>query len=352
MPEPFVTAVEDDEIVFRLADPAAPSVSLWSDLNLVDKQLAKVEGGWELRIPHPPVDRIEYLFDVAGQLTVDLGNPRVVPGAFGDHSWLPLPAYVEPAWLTREHAPGDLVSATLETTPVGAVDLQVWSPSGLAAGTPAPLLLSHDGPEMAAYGGLVDYVAAMVADGTLPPLRLALLAPGARNERYAANSAYAKTLTEHVVPHLVECCPTDRPIVLMGQSLGGLAALHAAWTTPGVFGGIFCQSGSFFTPKLDPQESGFRYFKEITGFVATVLAAESPAPGAPVTGIVCGTAEENHDNNRLLADHLARIGADVSWGEVHDGHTWTCWRDLLDPHLTDLLTKVWRLGPATPAAGM
>ena len=27
----------------------------------------------------------------------------------------------------------------------------------------------------------------------------------------------------------------------------------------------------------------------------------------------------------------------VSWGEVRQGHTWTCWRDSLDPHLGDLL---------------
>jgi enterochelin esterase family protein len=31
----------------------------------------------------------------------------------------------------------------------------------------------------------------------------------------------------------------------------------------------------------------------------------------------------------------------VSWGETRQGHTWTCWRDTLDPHLTDLLTSVW-----------
>ena len=28
---------------------------------------------------------------------------------------------------------------------------------------------------------------------------------------------------------------------------------------------------------------------------------------------------------------------------MRDGHTWTCWRDSLDPHLTDLLVRVWAL---------
>ena len=55
--------------------------------------------------------------------------------------------------------------------------------------------------------------------------------------------------------------------------------------------------------------------------------------------IVCGTAEENLANNRALTVRLRAFGADVAWGEVADGHTWTTWRDLLDPHLADLLHR-------------
>jgi enterochelin esterase family protein len=202
------------------------------------------------------------------------------------------------------------------------------------------MLISHDGPEMDAYGGLTRYVGAGIAAGRLPRLRVALLSPGSRNEHYAANPAYATTLVDHVVPHLAATWPSPVAPVLMGQSLGALAALHAAWTSPGVFSGLFLQSGSFFTPELDPQEAGFEYWAEVTSFVATVLAAQSAAPGVPSIAMGCGSAEENLANNRLLADHLRRTGASVTWAEVRDGHTWTCWRDLLDPALTDLIRKV------------
>ena len=57
--------------------------------------------------------------------------------------------------------------------------------------------------------------------------------------------------------------------------------------------------------------------------------------------MTCGSAEENHANNRLLREHLARTGVQVTWAEARQGHTWTCWRDLLDPALTGLLRKVW-----------
>ena len=127
----------------------------------------------------------------------------------------------------------------------------------------------------------------------------------------------------------------------MGESLGALAALHAAWTSPGALAGIFLQSGSYFTADLDPQESGFEFWPAVTGFVASLRAAEQAAPDAPVTTLTCGTAEENHANNLAMRDTLARVGVETSWGEVRDGHTWTCWRDTLDPYLTDLLVRVW-----------
>ena len=347
MPGPLVTTLGERAIAFRLADPAraATSVRLWCDLELGDTTFDLVDGGWAMDLPvggpdDVAIDRIEYLFDVDGELGLDPGNPLWVPGAFGDHSWLPLVGYAAPAWLDVDPVAGERVAARVEDTPVGTVDLEVWAPLDAAAGEDLPLLISHDGPEMDAYGDLTRYVGAAIAAGRLPRLRVALLTPGARNQRYAANPAYAATLVDHVVPFLAKTWPSPVAPVLMGQSLGALAALHAAWTSPGIFSGLFLQSGSFFTAELDPQESEFEYWSEVTGFVATVLAAQVAAPGAPAIAIGCGRAEENFANNRLLADHLGRTGADVTWTEVRDGHTWTCWRDLLDPALTDLIRKV------------
>ncbi|MGI8644968.1 MAG: alpha/beta hydrolase [Nocardioides sp.] len=348
MPSPLVTSVGNRALSFRLADPDAAheAVSLWCDLELGDTRFGPVPGGWARDLPvggaaGPAIDRIEYLFDVDGTLGLDPGNPLVVPGAFGDHSWLPLEGYAAPAWLDIEPVAGERAPATLEDTPVGTVDLEVWAPADATVGESLPLLISHDGLEMDEYGALTRFVGAGIAAGRLPRMRVALLVPGARNERYAANPAYAATLVDHVVPLLAESCPSPVAPVLMGQSLGAVAALHAAWTSPGVFSGLFLESGSFFTPELDPQEAEFEHWSEVTGFVDTVLAAEQAAPCVPAIAIGCGSAEENLANNRLLADGLSRIGADVTWSEVRDGHTWTCWRDLLDPGLTDLLGKVW-----------
>ena len=293
--------------------------------------MAAVDGGWELRLPMPDLDCLEYLFDVDGRLAPDPGNPDQVDGAFGPHSWLAMPGYQPPAWLAEESRPG-----RRQPLSAGEIDIEVWEPAG-HEDAPLPLLLVHDGAEMDEYGGVVRYAA------TRPPMRVGLLSPGeSRDERYAANPAYAAALVDEVVPAITGTFETVNKPVLLGQSLGALAALHAAWTAPDAFAGLMLQSGSFFTPVLDPQESDYAYFAQVTGFVATVMAARQAAPRPPEVAMTCGTAEENLANNLALRDHLRSVGMNVVWGEVRQGHTWTCWRDSLHPHLAGLLKKVWR----------
>src|SRR3954452_15949652 len=192
---------------------------------------------------------------------------------------------------------------------------------------------------MDALGGWPRFVSALIATGRLPSTRVGLLAPGSRDERYAANPKYADALSEHVLPTLKESAPSGEPPVLMGQSLGAVAALHAEWTHPGTFAGLLLQSGSFFTPELDPQEAGYAHWKPVTGFVAEVLQAKK-APSTPAVAVCFATAEENAANNRQIAAKLAGLGCPVTLGEVRDAHPFTCWRGLLDPNLTDLLRSI------------
>lgn len=354
-----VSQVTKDAVVFRVPDPehALTAVSLWSDVELPDLGVpfGRVDGGWQLRIPLPRLARIEYLFELRGTgsgttRVLDPTNPLRVGGAFGDHSWLPMPGYRAPDWLLAPEYPEIRVAHPVPETPVGEIWAEVWCPADSWPGEPLPVLACHDGPEMDRFGQLTRFVGASIGTGRLPRMRVALLAPGPRNERYAANPAYAAALADHLMPSLLAAFPSTHPPVLMGQSLGALAALHAEWTHPGTFGGLFLQSGSFFTADLDPQESGFGGFAAVTDFTAQLAAgtggsSTSPAslsPTRPSVTIVCGTAEENLANNRRTAALLAEQGVDVAWGEVADGHYWTTWRDLLDPHLTELLRKVWR----------
>jgi enterochelin esterase-like enzyme len=341
VPEELATTVDGEEVVVRYADPEhrAERVGVWSYVTLGDTSMTRVDGGWEVRLA-PPVDRFEYLLDVDGDLSPDPANPLVVSGPFGDHSWLTLPGYREPVWLALEPIASTREPVRISRTSAGRLDAEIWSPADADSSEPLPLLVSHAGPEMDVHGGLTTYVGAMIGAGRLPRMRVALVAPGPRNKRYAANPRYARAFARRLLPALSEAVQVAGRPVLMGQSLGALAALHAAWTNPGMLAGLFLQSGSYFTPELDGQESGFEFWPAVTGFVASVLAARQAAPDAPVTTLVCGTVEENYANNLVMRDHLAAVGIETHWGEVRDGHTWTCWRDSLDPYLTELLLRV------------
>ncbi len=347
--DPWQSRVDGAELVFRLADPdrSLKAVRLWQDFGVPGDLLdfLPVDGGWELRLARPSTQRVEYRFEVTDgegtSETLDPTNPLVVGSAFGDRSWLALPGYAPPGWTATEPAAATLTELAVADTPVGTVDVTIWSPADADPSEPLPLLLCHDGPEFATLGGLTHYAGAMVATGALPRFRVALLRPTDRNPWYAANPDYAAALVDHVLPRVRYTVASAVPTVLMGASLGALAALHAEWTRPGTFAGLFLQSGSFFQHATDPQESDFAFFGPVTDFVGTVLGAQSPS-SLPGVAMTCGATEENVHNNRVMAARLSGLGIDVELVEAPDVHSFTSWRDVLDPHLTRLLAGLWR----------
>jgi enterochelin esterase-like enzyme len=339
--------VDADGATFSLCDPTGRicGVRLEQEVGLrTGLDFTRRGGAWTLRLPRPPVDRMEYLFEISDHrgkhaTITDPGNPLRAGGAFGDKSVVQFPGYREPYWLTMPGVPErtqplSVKTRARRTTMTGVL----WSPEDLAADEPAPLLVVHDGPEYATLAGLTAYLGAMIAAGTMPALRAALLSPGDRNSFYSANRGYANALCQEVVPVLDELAPTTARIGL-GASLGALAMLHAHRSFPETFSGLVLQSGSFFSPELDPQESGFSGFKPVTGFVAEIEQATSDSRPIPVV-ITCGAPEENLANNKQMVAALTGLGYPVDFHEVRDAHNYTAWRDALHPAATDLFTAV------------
>jgi enterochelin esterase-like enzyme len=305
---------------------------------------------WELRLPRPVgVDRLEYLLELvrtdgATELVLDPANPLVAPGPFGDKSVLELPGYEGPVWVEEESEPGSLKPFAFPSRLLRAeVHGLVWSSANATAGEPLPLLVVHDGPEYADFSQLTEMLDSAVAQLELPPLRAALLQPVDRNETYSAAKRYADVLAVEIVPELSRLAPAPsraRMRVGMGASLGALAMLHAHRVHPQLFGALFLQSGSFFRRELDGYERGFPRFERIARFVGGVRRAGTAEFPIPVT-MTCGLGEENLGNNRAMRDQLARQGYPVELVEHRDAHNWVSWRDVLDPHLTLLLERLW-----------
>jgi enterochelin esterase-like enzyme len=130
---------------------------------------------------------------------------------------------------------------------------------------------------------------------------------------------------------------THRPVGL-GASLGALAFLHALWSRSVLLGGLFLQSGSFFRRRFDAHESAYGRFARITRFVGTVVGGRGGAAPVPTT-ITCGAAEENLDNNRVMAAALQEHGFPARLVEHPDAHNWVAWRDALHPHFAELVLR-------------
>jgi enterochelin esterase-like enzyme len=334
-------------VAIRLPDPDGTYTGVRLSSDVSGEAFRREDDEWVLELDLPDVLRLEYKLEVShpdggSEWILDPGNPKRTPGAFGEKSVLELPGYEAPAWLAQDGVPGRFDELVIRGRGLGAlVGMRVWSPAGAEPGTPLRLLVANDGPEYDALASLTRFSAVKIAAGELPSHRVALLAPGERNEWYSASAAYARVLAHDIVPALRDAFGTVGAPVAMGASLGALAMLHAQRRFPRTFGGLFLQSGSFFLPRYDSQESGFGRYARIIRFVRETVRGGQYAMPVPAT-ITVGRAEENAHNNREMARALAAQGYDVSLEEVADMHNYVGWRDAFDPHLTALLRRAWR----------
>ncbi len=352
MPAPSTTvpSVIEDTLVFTLddSDRSFSRVSLdCDDAVLGRRRFRRTTTGWQLAIPRPDLNRLEYRLVVTERrgdtaVVCDPANPERVKTAFGERSVALMPGYERPAWLQREVTPGTSTEHLLSLDPAGdiaEVPVTVWSPDGLAADAEARLLVVHDGPEYVELASLAHYAAALIEDGDVPVFRLALMHPIERDPWYAANEEYLKAELD-VLDQLVDQVPTTDRWVTLGASLGGLTSLLLACAGGDRFGGVVAQSGSFFTSDLDPQESSYPFFDRVIEAVREVERTDHADRPLQIA-LTCGRIEENFANNDAMASALADQGHLVVFVPVADLHNYTAWRDALHPTLTDLLRTVW-----------
>jgi enterochelin esterase-like enzyme len=341
-------SVIEQQLIFTLKDPGHRWIQVALDCDDAipgRRTFRRSATGWVLAIPRPDVDRLEYrllVTDTSGVTMVisDPENPELTATVFGDRSVGLMPGYLRPAWMRRSAIPdpGTSTDLAFKNELIGELPIQVWAPTSLPASQPAHLLVCHDGPEYARLASLPQYAAVLIADGTLPAFRIALMEPLDRDVWYAANPDYV--IAEFAALGAIgEAHPILGSPVVMGASMGGLAALLVALAAQSQFGGVFSQSGSFFTPSLDRQEASYPYFTEVTQAVASI--AQRKQSHRLRIGMTCGVLEENLANNERMAQHLRKLGHQVEFAKVRDLHNYTAWRDSLDPTLTDLLRTVW-----------
>lgn len=266
-------------------------------------------------------------------------SPNADPDPYADADPGPSPGHdpgTPTGTLVHTASPDPVIDAEAAVSVTG----QLHVPADSTPREALPLLVVHDGPEYADLAQLLRYLATLARIDPDLRCRVLLLTPVDRDRSYSASPAYARALVTGMLPQVTAGLATAGRPVGVGASLGGLSLMHAALAHPGTFAGVFSQSGSFFRPRFDGRERGYRFYNRIVRFVDTIDTDPARLADLRVT-LTCGTGEENLDNNRALARRLARIEVPVDLIENPDGHNYTGWRDCLDPGLRRLLRSVW-----------
>ena len=291
---------------------------------------------WFLEVDVPERSRIEYKIErVVGssrEWIMDPLNPRVARDPFGTNSVCYGTGYETPSWVERdaEARPGELVELRVRSRLLGGVRrVHVYLPARFRRRRRYPLLVLHDGRDYLEYAELRTVLDNLIHRLEIPPMIVAASEPRERLSEYAAEARHADFLSHELLPKLearFPLVPRASHRGLAGASFGAVAALHTAWRSPGLWGRLLLQSGSFAFSDIGPHRRGVA-FDPVVEFVNEFR--ERPGRPSEKVFVSCGVFESLIYENRSLVPLLQSTGMDVRYVEARDGHNWDNWRDRL-----------------------
>jgi enterochelin esterase-like enzyme len=290
---------------------------------------------WWLDLDLPEQARIEYRIEVVrdgSAFTVkDPDNPESADNPFGSNSVAHGPRYRRPDWKGYDGPTGSVSEVRVASLEYGGRrHHHVYTPANHGPDDPLPMLVAHDGSDYVRYAGLDRCLEWMIATGLLAPHRILMLEPRNRHEEYIASTRHSHHVIDEVIPHVRRRHHVHGQPILLGASLGAVAAWHVAAQSPESFGGVFLQSGTFAFeahPELpEPMQTS------IADFVTRAIHRRLPMPVA----MSCGRYESLIQWNRRVADALSAAGNRVALRPAWAGHDWGAWSDSLIWGLTFL----------------
>lgn len=291
---------------------------------------------WAATIELPKGSRIEYKFEVSAnglkQLVLDPLNDVIAHDPFGANSVCQGFGYERPEWTLHnpEARVGRIETQSLQSTVFkGMREVQVYLPARFRLNRRYPLLIVHDGADYLKFADLKIVLDNLVTRLEVPPLIVAMIQSPDRLREYAGDDRHADFLSQELLPFMSATYPlADEPAAraIMGASFGGVAALHAAWRYPDLYGRLLLQSGSYAFSDIGRHQRG-AVFDPVVRFMNEFRER----PGVPAERIYmsCGIYESLIYENRSLLPRLQQQGIEVRFEEVRDAHNWENWRDRL-----------------------
>ncbi|MFN0172015.1 MAG: alpha/beta hydrolase [Bryobacteraceae bacterium] len=194
-------------------------------------------------------------------------------------------------------------------------------------GAPVPLMVVHD---CAGYltAKLPEILDSLIARKRIPPVVGLLLDPRSREEYEDLSEAYPKWLHAQLraaPPPGITLRDDPASRAVMGAASGGLAGFHAAWTMPGLFGRILCQSANFAANRQALQYS-------------EVVRSSPPKPLRLCMTLGAHDPEAVRDSNHLLWGALRQHRYDFVPIEDEGFHSFDTWQQ----QLPRALEALWR----------
>jgi enterochelin esterase-like enzyme len=229
--------------------------------------------------------------------------------------------------------------------------IYVYTPPGFqkSAG-PYPLLVLFDGKDYFSKIPTATILDNLIAQKRLPPTIAVSIDPVDRWHELGIGQPFIDVVARDIVPWVqtrYRATADPRATVVGGLSLGGLAAVYAAFRHPEVFGNVLSQSGSFWWFKDGDDEYEW-LTRQIAAsprraicFYLEVGLLEGARPGAPSMVLA----------NRHLRDVLIAKGYSVTYRPFAGGHDSICWRGTFGDAVVLLLGGAHPAGarPAQPS---
>ena len=305
--------------------------------------LEPLEGSdlWALTMELPEKSRFEYKFEVVTngekQLVLDDLNGVLAHDPFGANSVCQGYGYKRPGWSLHDPAArsGSLTTLKIASRSFGDTrEIKIYLPAHFRRSRTYPLLVVHDGLDYLRYADLKNVLDNLIHRLEIPAMIVALTQSPDRLVEYTGDERHARFLSED----LLSAVSAKFPLLddsyargLVGASLGGVAALHAASRYPRIFGQLLLQSGSFAFSDLGRHKKG-PVFDPVVQFVNEYR--NHPFAIAEKIYMSCGIYESLIYENRSLVPLLQDQGMLIFFEEARDAHNWENWRDRLRQGLT------------------
>ncbi len=304
-----------------------------------DLPLQHVEGTplWYVTVQLPGESRVEYQFEIRQdghwERFNDPRNPRMARSPLGVSSVCYGPGYRVPDWAVPDEdaRPGELIELELHSRSQRRMNrVSVYLPARFRSTAKYPLLTVHDGGDYLEYSSMKTVLDNLIHRMDMAETVVAFTYPGDRLVEYPNNATHARWITSELVPFL----EGEYPLIgqpsgrsLMGSSFGAIAAFSTAFRTPGFYGSLLLQSGSFLFTDIGADHGGGPAFDPVVKFVNRYRLR--PKRVAERLFVSCGVYEPLIVQNRAMVPVWTETGMRVNYVESRDGHNWESWRDRL-----------------------